>query len=639
MADLANSTTKTFEPSTFRPGPHSNEINNSQTGHEPFKASPAAAVVGKLPNKTRALHLSLPLTQSDRIACGLTLPAINATNSVPLFIEKAEAYQNEALFQKHQTQKSLRKAFVSFYEATNQKDLITEMMLQSDVEMEISRRQCFSWRNAHWNGVTPDRFTYRPKAKAEINVQELARNHQRKRMHLDPLSKLAPAFQIDSREDNRKLVLKFVPDPMWPPKEFSFQPIVKAVRSNARGKRKNASATASILSLLETLAMEEAKQIRAKVCCRCHTQKTALWRVVTRTGPENQNEKLPKSSDKTASVGTQGSKCTPVFLPAVKEQSTVTVCNECYLKTECGDLLERKRLDRYRKRIDKELRAKKLIAKQQRDEKRQQKLQQQLSRKAHRAQDMTVLNEVHEDAVDHNGEWKAVGNASDGSPHNKQEGTILTFAKSNSTCSAHQSQRTRKGDRKKKSKKARRKRKYYSESEEEEDYSTKSISPLVIPATSVRNGDLDFEQKNRSGHSSRQSSNRSKGSSSTLSETQTCASPLSRPKRKQSSTTSVDNLTSSIITPRSKRGNRGSTLIKMERPSIEPSRENELRSIGQYCPVCNQVYEDDDAASFVCCDSCEMWVHSACDTDLTPAKLATLAGTNETYICPLCGGR
>lgn len=57
---------------------------------------------------------------------------------------------------------------------------------------------------------------------------------------------------------------------------------------------------------------------------------------------------------------------------------------------------------------------------------------------------------------------------------------------------------------------------------------------------------------------------------------------------------------------------------KRARTKKESARERELRAMGQYCPVCNAVYEEDDESSFVCCDSCEMWVHAACDTTLTP---------------------
>lgn len=60
---------------------------------------------------------------------------------------------------------------------------------------------------------------------------------------------------------------------------------------------------------------------------------------------------------------------------------------------------------------------------------------------------------------------------------------------------------------------------------------------------------------------------------------------------------------------------------KRARTKKESARERELRALGQYCPVCNAVYEEDDESSFVCCDSCEMWVHAACDTTLTPYVL------------------
>ncbi|GLD95463.1 hypothetical protein PINS_up004108 [Pythium insidiosum] len=71
----------------------------------------------------------------------------------------------------------------------------------------------------------------------------------------------------------------------------------------------------------------------------------------------------------------------------------------------------------------------------------------------------------------------------------------------------------------------------------------------------------------------------------------------------------------------------------------ESARERELRAKGQYCPVCNVVYEEDDPSPFVCCDSCEMWVHAACDTSLSADALAALSESNEKYICPLCSGR
>lgn len=56
---------------------------------------------------------------------------------------------------------------------------------------------------------------------------------------------------------------------------------------------------------------------------------------------------------------------------------------------------------------------------------------------------------------------------------------------------------------------------------------------------------------------------------------------------------------------------------KRARAKKESARERELRALGQYCPVCNAVYEEDDESTFVCCDSCEMWVHGRCDPTLS----------------------
>jgi hypothetical protein len=111
--------------------------------------------------------------------------------------------------------------------------------------------------------------------------------------------------------------------------------------------------------------------------------------------------------------------------------------------------------------------------------------------------------------------------------------------------------------------------------------------------------------------------------------------PTQRRGRKAASSTAA----ATVVTPTTpsatrKRAGRSSTSTKKE-----TARERELRALGQYCPVCNTTYEEDDARPFVCCDSCEMWVHAACDASLTPAALATLADSTEKYICPLCGGR
>jgi hypothetical protein len=86
------------------------------------------------------------------------------------------------------------------------------------------------------------------------------------------------------------------------------------------------------------------------------------------------------------------------------------------------------------------------------------------------------------------------------------------------------------------------------------------------------------------------------------------------------------------------------SMKKRARTKKELARERELRALGQYCPVCNEVYEDDDQSTFVCCDSCELWVHGACDPSLTPYVVAFRYGTfacchRLTSVSFLCAAR
>ncbi|KDO30384.1 hypothetical protein SPRG_05095 [Saprolegnia parasitica CBS 223.65] len=85
-----------------------------------------------------------------------------------------------------------------------------------------------------------------------------------------------------------------------------------------------------------------------------------------------------------------------------------------------------------------------------------------------------------------------------------------------------------------------------------------------------------------------------------------------------------------------KRARDHSVAPKAKAIKTETARERELRAIGQYCPVCNVVYEDDDVNDFICCDACEMWVHSACDPKLDTFKLQELADSNAKYVGPCC---
>ncbi|KAL0412231.1 UNVERIFIED_CONTAM: Histone-lysine N-methyltransferase ATX3, partial [Sesamum latifolium] len=37
-----------------------------------------------------------------------------------------------------------------------------------------------------------------------------------------------------------------------------------------------------------------------------------------------------------------------------------------------------------------------------------------------------------------------------------------------------------------------------------------------------------------------------------------------------------------------------------------------LRKSKQYCGVCKQIWHHSDGGSWVCCDSCDVWVHAEC---------------------------
>ncbi|KAG9410681.1 hypothetical protein AC1031_018706 [Aphanomyces cochlioides] len=109
--------------------------------------------------------------------------------------------------------------------------------------------------------------------------------------------------------------------------------------------------------------------------------------------------------------------------------------------------------------------------------------------------------------------------------------------------------------------------------------------------------------------------------------------PLMRSSRKESSKKrSRDSSVSPHVTPKSKSSKREVPVVA----PLETPREKELRAKGQYCPVCNLTYEDDDASEFVCCDSCEMWVHSLCDPQLTAERMKELAEPEAKYIGPCC---
>ncbi|KAJ2064613.1 hypothetical protein GGI17_000940, partial [Coemansia sp. S146] len=59
---------------------------------------------------------------------------------------------------------------------------------------------------------------------------------------------------------------------------------------------------------------------------------------------------------------------------------------------------------------------------------------------------------------------------------------------------------------------------------------------------------------------------------------------------------------------------------------------------GRVCPECISTYADAASAStMVCCDVCALWVHSACDSSLTPLVYdALITREDAAYVCPAC---
>ncbi|CAG8670618.1 11006_t:CDS:2, partial [Racocetra persica] len=64
----------------------------------------------------------------------------------------------------------------------------------------------------------------------------------------------------------------------------------------------------------------------------------------------------------------------------------------------------------------------------------------------------------------------------------------------------------------------------------------------------------------------------------------------------------------------------------------------------RFCPICLKTYsedeqESDDDKDMICCDQCDRWIHSRCDSALTPELYQELVEVPDTkYKCPLCKG-
>ncbi|OZJ03476.1 hypothetical protein BZG36_02742 [Bifiguratus adelaidae] len=64
----------------------------------------------------------------------------------------------------------------------------------------------------------------------------------------------------------------------------------------------------------------------------------------------------------------------------------------------------------------------------------------------------------------------------------------------------------------------------------------------------------------------------------------------------------------------------------------------------RFCPCCLKTWKEDEEEQednpMVCCDTCERWIHSKCDSQLTAQRYQQLAeDETQKYFCPLCSNR
>ena len=57
---------------------------------------------------------------------------------------------------------------------------------------------------------------------------------------------------------------------------------------------------------------------------------------------------------------------------------------------------------------------------------------------------------------------------------------------------------------------------------------------------------------------------------------------------------------------------------------------------GLYCPICLQVYEEDDDQPMICCESCNHWVHCLCDNISKEQYIEFSNNEDLEYTCPKC---
>ncbi|KAG7393419.1 hypothetical protein PHYPSEUDO_009623 [Phytophthora pseudosyringae] len=630
----------------------------------PLAQMPATASGSSLVTRTRANHAPSRAAPGRPFRVGSDglplLPCHASVSAAPAPDVPAPAV---ALFGHVESRRDVRSQLEARFGRAQQLEQVSEMTLRIDTELELLRRSCFAQRNSQWGGATPDQFEFRPVPSDAWTPQPANDKLLLRKMKMDGLFDgngkefYPPDKKLDAEE-----AVEFVRDRPWPPREFALKPVTKP--SRGRGGKRKAVPMAAVLDPVPLLA---------KTCRECKTQSTPLWRTQTRS------VKVKKQVVKTVAATDVATSLANAFVAQnmanivprttevkmVEEKTEVDLCLQCYLKLERADLFDKKRVEKKRE----ERRKKDHAAAAALQEKKRLKHQIQLLKKQQKEYKKQELLEASgEQVAEHVQEDVATPDA-----------VILKFSREEIEA-ATGSSRERKKDRKHHSRKDKKKKKKHRRKREHVEDSD-SDGPTPIPSPAQMNGfvyaDLystsqasafEVEQTHSASHveaivvetkpealeggfpedeegasTPARSSSRKRKSTQYTETAVLVESPTSASKKRK---------TPSSRTPRSKRAAASAapapvaaaapaapSAKKRTRTKKELARERELRALGQYCPVCNEVYEDDDQNTFVCCDSCELWVHGACDPSLTPVIIAAMANTEDKYICPLCAGR
>ncbi|TMW62807.1 hypothetical protein Poli38472_005425 [Pythium oligandrum] len=563
-----------------------------------------------------------------------------------------ETSEDTELFGERSTRDGIRKGLVQFYESTGQlkaDGAVTEMTLRMDTELELLRRQCFAERNARWNHHTPDMFTYAvPVKETWAPVPYMGERKKRQLLHKwrtgeekndEELSEYCGAWLSVNDEAVRERP--------WPPKEFAFKPNSKPGRGSGSGNGNRLNGKKKVVGMASVV---EERPKYARMCCVCQTQSSALWRKRPRPTLTPALTVVAIANGTTPNVDPTAVLPTPIVpAPTATPPEEDDICLICYLKTERKDIFEKKKAEKAKKAREDAARA----AAEARQLKKQ---QQQLKKKFKKL--VAQQEQLKQEAF---GSETVASSASSHVPDIlRLDTSTFKFNTDSSSGVAYsdapeeKKRREKKSKKEKKKKKKKKKKKDWDSSDSEEGEANTSLRIILPsppqrqmdgyvyadrpPSATMRDEEPTLVKQEHEDVDDSRAAKRPKRTST----------PSASSSRKRKSS---DAIIEPIIlhlppavspppTPSRPRAKQSTDTKKRARPvKKEGARERELRALGQYCPVCNMTYEDNDPSPFVCCDSCEMWVHAACDTSLTPAALAALSESNDKYICPLCGGR